>query len=201
MNYFKEDKYWEKHINDKLEDDLWILEYMDYLPKDGKLLDLGCGIGNYTKYFMACGYDVISSDISKIALNKVKEFNPNVVHLDMSEHLPFENNTFDIVFASLSIHYFDDKTTTSLISEIKRILKKEGIFIGSVNSIKAYDFIKDHIKEISHHYYLSNDKYIRLFDIEDINKYLKDFCVLLVREEETIRFNKKKDYLIFIGKK
>ena len=65
---------------------------------------------------MEYGYNVVSADISNIALNKVKEFNSNVVNVDMRKELPFENDKFDIVFANLSIHYFSDKETKYLIN-------------------------------------------------------------------------------------
>ena len=82
-DYFKNDEYWKEHINKELEDDIWIDEYMDYFSNSGKCLDLGCGIGQYSKRLMEYGYDVISSDISDIALNKVLEFNKNIKKLDM----------------------------------------------------------------------------------------------------------------------
>lgn len=81
-------------------------------------LDLGCGIGQFTKKLMEYGYDVVSADISNIALNKVKEFNNNIINVDMRKELPFDNNKFDIVFANLSIHYFYDIETKKLISEV-----------------------------------------------------------------------------------
>ena len=200
-DYFKEDIYWKENIDKKLEEDLWIDDYKEYLKSSGLCLDLGCGIGQYTKKFMEYGYDVISSDISTIALNKVKEFNDKVVNLDMRETLPFEDNKFDIVFASLSIHYFSDSDTKNLMSEVKRILKKDGLFIGSVNGMQGLEVIKDTAKVIEHHYYFNNGKYIRLFDISDIKKYLSDFVIIKIDERETIRFGYKKNYIVFIAKK
>lgn len=35
-DFFKEDKYWEKHINKELEEDLWIDNYLNYLPRRWK---------------------------------------------------------------------------------------------------------------------------------------------------------------------
>ena len=198
-DYFKDDEYWIKHINEPLEDDIWIDEYKEYL-NGGLCLDLGCGIGQYTKWFMNNNYDVISADISNIALEKVKEFNKNVTYLDMREKLPFEDNKFDIVFANLSIHYFSDKDTKLLLEEIKRILKKDGLFIGSVNGIEGLEKIKETAKELEHHYYLNKDRYIRLFDIEDLKKYLNIFDILKIEEKETIRFGNKKNYKVFIVK-
>ena len=200
-DYFASDEYWKKHIDEEPEDDIWIDKYQEYFSNNGLCLDLGCGIGQYTKKFMEYGYDVISSDISEIALNKVKKFNDNVVKLDMRESLPFEDNKFNIVFANLSIHYFSDKETKVLMNEIKRIIKDNGLFIGSVNSIEGYKYIKDTAKELDYHYYFNKGKYIRLFDIDDVKNYLNIFDILKVEEKETKRFGHSKNYIIFISRK
>ena len=199
-DYFKDDEYWREHINKELESDLWIEDYKDYLSS-GTCLDLGCGIGQFTKWFMDNGYKVVSSDISNIALEKVREFNSNVVRADMREKLPFNDNEFDVVFANLSIHYFSDSDTKKLMSEIKRILKKDGLFIGSVNGIQGLDGIKATAEVLDHHFYLNKNKYIRLFDFEDVKNYLNIFDIVKIDERETIRFEHKKTYIVFIAKK
>jgi len=200
-DYFKNDEYWANHINKDLEEDLWIEEYTTYFNSTGKCLDLGCGIGQYSKQLIKYGYDVTSADISDIALNKVKDFNENVVKLDMRDKLPFQNNEFDLVFANLSIHYFPDEDTRKLMIEIKRILKEDGLFIGSVNGIEGLKVIGNETKEIEYHFYEYKDKLIRLFDINDIKRYLADFNIIKIDERETIRFKHKKNYIVFIAKK
>lgn len=199
--YFKNDEYWKDHISKEIEEDIWIREYKEYFNRKGKCLDLGCGIGQYSKELMSYGYEVTSSDISDIALEKVKEFNSNVIKLDMKEKLPFSDNEFDLVFANLSIHYFSDKDTKKLMLEIKRILKKDGLFIGSVNGLEGYEKIKETAIEIEKHYWFNKNKYIRLFDKEDLKKYLSIFNITNIEERETIRFEHKKNYLIFFVKK
>ena len=199
-DYFKDDEYWKEHINKSLEEDLWINDYKNYLNK-GTCLDLGCGIGQYSKWFMENGYEVVSADISNTALEKVKEFNKNIINVDMREKLSFEDNTFDLVFANLSIHYFSDLETKNLMNEINRILKKDGLFIGSVNGIQGLEIIKDTAKELDYHYYFNKDKYIRLFDTDDIKNYLSIFDILKIDERETTRFEHKKNYIVFIAKK
>ncbi len=200
-NYFKNDEYWKEHVNKKLEDDIWIKDYKQYFSGQGKCLDLGCGIGQYSKELMNYGYEVISADISDIALKKVKEFNDNIVNVNMKEKLPFIDNSFDLVFANLSIHYFSDNDIKKLMNEIKRILKQDGLFIGSVNGIQGYEKIKDTAVELERHYWFNKNKYVRLFDKEDLNKYLGIFEILNIEEKETIRFEHKKNYLIFFVKK
>lgn len=200
-DYFGNDEYWKENINKVLEDDFWIDDYKEYFNTKGRCLDLGCGIGQFTKRIMEYGYEVVSADISNIALNKVKEFNGNIVNVDMRKELPFENDKFDIVFANLSIHYFSDGETKNLIKEIKRILKNGGLFIGSVNGIQGYENIKETAQVLDHHYYLNKGKYIRLFDVEDVKNYMNEFDIIKVEEKETIRFEHKKNYIIFICKK
>ena len=71
----------------------------------------------------------------------------------MTDKLKFNDNEFDIVFANLSIHFFNEKDTQNLLNEIHRILKPNGLFTGSVNSTSAYEFIKDYVTEIEKYYY------------------------------------------------
>ncbi len=200
-NYFKNDEYWKEHADKKLEDDIWIKDHKQYFSGQGKCLDLGCGIGQYSRELMDYGYEVVSADISDIALKKVKAFNDNTVNIDMNENLPFTDTSFDLVFANLSIHYFSDNDTKKLMTEIKRILKQGGLFIGSVNGIQGYETIKDTAVELERHYWFNKNKCVRLFDKEDLNNYLSIFEILNIEEKETVRFGHKKNYLVFFAKK
>lgn len=200
-DYFKNDEYWKEHINKELEEDIWIDAYNSFFENKGKCLDLGCGIGQYSKRLMEYGYDVISADISDIALKKVSEFNEQIKKIDMRENLPFVDNSFDLVFANLSIHYFSDDVTKKLMEEIKRILKNGGLFIGSVNGIQGYEKIKDTALELEQHYWFNKNKYIRLFDKEDLEYYLSIFKILNIEERETVRFEHKKNYWVFFVQK
>ena len=71
--YFENDLYWKEHINRQLSIDMWIDEYKNYFNNKGICLELGCGIGQYSKRLIEYGYKVISTDISDIALNEVKK--------------------------------------------------------------------------------------------------------------------------------
>ena len=205
MNNYWDNIYWEKHIKeddlDNIEDN-WILDYMKYLPKTGNLLDLGCGVGQYSIYFYSLGYNVSSCDISSKALEILNEKNKNIKTKiqDMNKPLDYKDNEFDIVFANLSIHFLSDENTKNLLGEIKRILKPNGIFIGSVNSTKAYEFIKDHIIKLEDNYYDSNGRTVRLFDEKSFEKYFIDFDKITLTEKESDRFGKQKNKWEFVYK-
>lgn len=208
MSNYWDEVYWEKHLKeDDLDniEDLWIKKYEDlYLKKDKlKVLDLGCGVGQYTSYFLDKGYEVVSTDISSKALDYLKNKYPNVeiVLQDMTETFKFNDNEFDIVFANLSIHFFSEEDTNKLIKEIYRILKTNGLFIGSVNSVSAYEFIKDHVTEIEKNYYNSKGRKVRLFNKEQFDMFFKDYKEIVLNEVIETRFNHSKNMWEFIYKK
>lgn len=211
MNNYWNDKYWKKHLkthegeNLDFLSDIWLEKYSDIFDKIPKnqALDLGCGLGQYTKYLIDKGFNVISADISIEVLNRLKSNiqEANIKELDMSKPLPFKDNSFDLVFANLSIHYFDSETTIKLLKEIRRILKENGYFIGSVNSSKTYKFIEDVAQEIESNYYYENGRKVRLWDKDQFDYFFKEFNLLKLEEVETTRWNKTKIMWEFIAKK
>lgn len=198
-NNYWNDEYWKKNLaNHEKEEldflsDIWLNKYEELLKKVrvGEALDLGCGLGQYTQFLLSKGFHTLSADISKDVLEKVKENNPKteIIQLDMSTPLPFKDKQFDLVFANLSIHYFDTETTKKLLKEIKRILKDDGYFIGSVNSSKTFKFIKDVAVELEPNYYQENGRTVRLWDKEQFDYFFKDFKVDILEEVETKRWN------------
>ena len=204
------EEYWKKHLKshegEKLDflEDIWINKYPEIFEKipKGKSLDLGCGLGQYTKYMMDNGFKVTSVDISEEVLNRLKENIPeaNTMQLDMSQKLPFKDNEFNLVIANLSIHYFDEKTTKKLLSEIKRILRPGGYFIGSVNSSKSFKYIADVAQKIEDNFFYENGRMVRLWDKEQFNTFFSEFEELELEEVTTIRWNREKIMWEFIYK-
>lgn len=95
------------------------------------LLDLGCGLGGDALYFAKKGFSVIALDVSKVATCRLRELNPKLKCItgDIRD-IPLKDNSFDVIYAHLSLHYFDDKTTTEVFNKLHRVLKKNGfIFI------------------------------------------------------------------------
>lgn len=117
-----------------------------YFPAKGKVLELGAGQGQDSCYFAEQGYAVTSTDIEATALElaktKAAEKSVQVTfqEADLRNELPFENETFDVVYAHLSIHYFDHETTVRLIGEIQRVLKRGGVLAFLVNSVNDPEY-------------------------------------------------------------
>lgn len=123
------------------EDYQWINQWR-HLFKDRIVLELGCGEGIDTKLLIDSAKSVISTDIDSgnISINKRKITQAQFIELDHSKPLPFENGKFDIVIASLSLHYFTWNKTIEILNEILRVLTAEGTLLCRVNSIEDVNY-------------------------------------------------------------
>ncbi|MBI3306013.1 methyltransferase domain-containing protein, partial [Candidatus Nomurabacteria bacterium] len=74
-----------------------------------------------------------------LTLFRYKIFFPEVEIkiLNCNENLPFKNDSYDLIFAGEIIEHLIDPN--KFLSEIKRILKPEGLFIGSTPNAFRYD--------------------------------------------------------------
>ncbi|MBI5038009.1 MAG: class I SAM-dependent methyltransferase [Candidatus Kerfeldbacteria bacterium] len=121
----------------------WCLQFF---PPSGTLLDMGGGQGQDAKYFAEKGYQVTLIDSAETALIKAQERmlrtsnNIRIQHHDISKRLPYLENTFDVVYAHLSLHYFDTTTTYEIFNDIHRVLKTGGICAFLVNSQSDPEF-------------------------------------------------------------
>ena len=155
--------------------DLWLDEYKDILEqnKDKEILDLGCGIGADTLYLLERGYNVLSCDFSNEALKSIQGNIPNskTLHLDMRKEFPIEDDSYSLIIADLSLHYFDNETTIHIMNEIKRILKQDGTLLSRVASVNDFNFGAGVGEELEKNYYFEGDYTKRFFDLDDVNKY------------------------------
>ena len=176
--------------------DLWLDEYKDILEqnKDKEILDLGCGIGADTLYLLERGYNVLSCDFSNEALKSIQDNIPNskTLYLDMMKDFPIEDNTYSLIIADLSLHYFDNETTIHIMKEIKRILKKGGILLSRVASVNDFNFGAGIGEQLEKNYYFEGDYTKRFFDFEDVNKYFG--IIGSVETEETEMTRNEEEY-------
>jgi ubiquinone/menaquinone biosynthesis C-methylase UbiE len=100
------------------------------VPANSTILELGCGEGNDSIYFAENGHLVTATDFSDVVIRQNEErgisYNLNYEVLDIRNRFNFEDASFDVVYARLSLHYFPDHTTRTIFKEIARVLKPGG---------------------------------------------------------------------------
>ncbi len=109
----------------------YLMKYLD-LKKSDTVLDLGCSEG-YMAYEIAKRSKVFATDILLLKLNvdyiTTQQKNSRFMLSDATK-LPFRDSSFDKVLMSSVLQMIkDDK---GVLSEIKRVLKPEGVLVFSV---------------------------------------------------------------------
>jgi len=111
--------------------------------KEGmKILDVGCGTGNFSIKLAKIGCQVTGIDVSEamlaIARANAAEQNLKIdfIKMDVTE-LKFIDNTFDAVISMAAFEFIDD--ITKALAEIFRVLKIDGqVLIGTIAGDSAW---------------------------------------------------------------
>ena len=124
----------------------------------GKLVDLGCGPGQTTRFLADCGLtDSIGVDISGQMVRVAEKLNPHLhfATADMLE-LPYADRFFASAVAFYSIVHFDYGQLETALEEISRVLSKQGQFLFSFHigeHIHHLDNFLDHPVNIDFHFF------------------------------------------------
>jgi ubiquinone/menaquinone biosynthesis C-methylase UbiE len=148
--------------------------FAEHLPKErvGRVLELGCGSGYYSAFLSQIADQVVASDIPAppIAIHKgglerarelVKQLeitNVDVVAASV-EKLPFEDQSFDMVFSTYVMGYVSDLPRA--VSEIERVLKPGGLHFCVVPTRAAAVY-----RLVDYQFYLMKRVWAKLFSKE-----------------------------------
>ncbi len=104
-----------------------------------KLLDIGCGPGIHIKEYVERGAECIGIDLSNEMIKLAKNYCPQAKFESGNVYdLKFDNDSFDILTASFVIDHVRD--LDKAVKEIKRVLKRGGLFIFSIPHPITYMF-------------------------------------------------------------
>lgn len=106
--------------------------------KGKKILGLASGGGQQMPIFSALGAECTVLDYStkqiesEIMVSKREGYEIEVIEGDMTKNLPFEDESFDIVFNPVSNCYVED--VYHVFNEAYRVLKKTGVLLAGLNN-------------------------------------------------------------------
>lgn len=120
------------------------LEYLRHLAayailaegsvRNKKVLEIGCGAGYGSNYLSKSASNIVALDISKEGVSpywrKYSKDNLSFM-LGNGTKLPFKAGTFDVVISFQVIEHIQPKFVLNYLSDIKRVLRREGIFLVS----------------------------------------------------------------------
>jgi ubiquinone/menaquinone biosynthesis C-methylase UbiE len=100
-----------------------------FRPSKGmNILDVGCGTGSHLELYQRYKCDLYGIDLSPSMLNVARERLGNTAQLDLGDatEMPYEDGKFDLVISMLSLHEMSPDTRSTVLNEIKRVLKSDG---------------------------------------------------------------------------
>lgn len=205
--------YWNKqHIKYSATDwidkpTLFAQQVIDYFPKDGRILELGAGQGQDTRFFASRGFTVTATDFSEQALDFSRNKLPvdltskvEFQQIDLTSLLQFPQATFDIIYSHLALHYFSKERTKELFDEIYTILKPGGIFAILTNTIEDPEIAE--LTKVDDDYY-ENVQGLkkRYFSVETLGALTKKYDPIILDSRGETHKDKIGSLIRFVGKK
>jgi 2-polyprenyl-3-methyl-5-hydroxy-6-metoxy-1,4-benzoquinol methylase len=97
---------------------------------NAQLLDIGCGNGDFIWLAQMRGWNVRGVELSQTAVNYATQKRNLHVDLGSPKHLPYENESFDVVTVLDVLEHLSNPV--EVLGSVERVLKKNGIAIIQV---------------------------------------------------------------------
>lgn len=108
----------------------WVMQQME---TGKKVVDMGCGNGRDSIFFMEKGMDVYAVDASEVAIEHIAERYPDRIHVENKDFISYlgrNNEKFDYLYSRFTIHAISEDEQNMCIQNAYKALKPNGkIFI------------------------------------------------------------------------
>ncbi len=115
----------------------WLDRFAGDLTPGRSTLEIGCGYGHDARVLLDAGLQVVALDLKRDNIQVAVENAPaaSFVVADLRDGLPFGDRAFDLVVASLSLHYFDHATTDRILRDVQRVTTPGATLLARVNTV------------------------------------------------------------------
>lgn len=113
-------------------EDAMIAAWIADLPKEATVLDVPCGTGRFTKFFVDRGYRYIGADYSRAMIAEARQSIDGkgafgFANFDV-ERLPFADNSVDCIIIWRFLHHINDPATRQrILAEAARVSRRKVI--------------------------------------------------------------------------
>lgn len=154
-----------------------VVDSIQHLPKNAKVLDLGCGEGKDSFFLAKNNFGVVAVDFSEEGIRKLNEFakkeklNIKADVSDLKSYLQ-DCKKFDAIFALNVLQFIDEKNIFKIIKQIQSKTKPNGL-----NVITSFVVENSKQKKMV----LSKGRYF--FDEGELKEFYKDWKILFYEEK------------------
>lgn len=168
----------------------FVSKFRESVKPKGKILDVGSGPGRDGLILQKEGFDMTCLDASEAMIKMCEDRGLKGIVGDFLK-LPFSDEEFDAVWAYTSLLHIEKSKIKEALSEIKRVLKLNGIF--------ALGMIEGEKEEYRASSGVDKPRYFAFYKKQELENLLKEFGFEIIYFEEFKPGSK--NYLNFISKK
>ena len=117
-------------------------KFLRHIPDNGTILDLGCGSGRDSLYFLEKGYIVTSVDASEEMVRLSSELTGQKTQYLRMQDIEFKNE-FNGIWACASLLHIDKKLTESVFNILCNALRDDGVLYASYKYGKGTSILED----------------------------------------------------------
>lgn len=194
-DYDRDTEYWNHYYKTKKAPEeaslfaQWIIE--DYLSKGKNLLELGCGNGRDSLFFMKNGLNVTAIDASHDVIQSLNEryaHEGNICFIcdDFVCCSAVFSGQYDYVYSRFSLHAINKEQEEEVIKNVYKVLKEDGKFFVEVRSVNDELYGKGNM--IEEDAYIYDGHYRRFVRINNLVNSLKKIGFHVIYAKEDIDF-------------
>lgn len=196
-DYDRDREYWndyyQKIKQQKVVPSNFAVETEKRLAKGSHILELGCGNGRDSLYFLDKGHNVIAIDGSDTAiemLNELTEDNKDALFVcdNFVKCQSLYQMPYDCIYSRFTLHAITEEQENELLGNIKGALCKDGLLCIEARTI--HDEIYGMGEEVAHNAYLYNGHFRRFINVDEFSDKLKSLGFEIVELIESNGFSK-----------
>ena len=199
-DYDRDKLYWNEYYKRSgelpFEPSQFAKEVINNLKPGKHLLELGCGNGRDSLFFLKHGIRVTAIDASDVAieaLNSITNMDDNALFVcdDFVKCKVLYQMKYDYIYSRFTLHAINEEQEDELLQNIVMALDKGGTLFVEARTIK--DDLFGLGKPVEKNAYMYNEHYRRFIDCDDFKRKLLELGFEIVSIEEKTGFSKTDD--------
>lgn len=196
-DYDRDKEYWnnyyKKFKGELAEPSNFAVEVEKRLELVSHIMELGCGNGRDSLYFLSKGHNTTAIDSSDAAidmLNETTKNNPKALFIcdDFVKCHALYQMQYDCVYSRFTLHAITEEQEDELLANVKEALSAGGLFCIEARTIN--DEIYGKGIKVAHNAFEYNDHFRRFIDVDEFKKKLEKLGFTIIYIEESQGFSK-----------
>lgn len=172
------------------------VEVENRLITNAHILELGCGNGRDSLYFISKGHNVIGIDGSNTAIEILNNITSDVsgalfVCENFVKCKTLYQMQYDCIYSRFTLHAITEEQEDELLSNVRGALNKGGFFCIEARTI--HDDIYGKGREVAHNAFIYNNHFRRFIDVDKFKNKLNRMGFHIISIEESKGFSRTED--------